>query len=271
MVCHTTTTYHRNAGIGDSGHFAGQDCMPCHSHDNEFSHVGVPGASCMETDCHGYPSHPTHLDSEGTGPGIPLTADGCYICHAAQVLPLRTASLWKPPRSATSATTQAGPTQNLMDLDNTAIGAKANWNAGDLSPGIYESDGLTLRSGKEKWCATCHDNEPAYSQAVVVTPSEVVVDNSDPTGFELIPLSPDPDYWRCKAGAGAYGADLMYCYNSAGTGTATATWTLDITNAGDYAVYAWWKAGASRASDAPYTIYYDGGSETVGCGPEDRW
>jgi hypothetical protein len=32
---------------------------------------------------------------------------------------------------------------------------------------------------------------------------------------------------------------------------------------GDYNVYAWWITGSSRATNAPYTINYDGGSETV--------
>ena len=43
----------------------------------------------------------------------------------------------------------------------------------------------------------------------------------------------------------------------------TATWTPDISQAGDYRVYAWWTAGIERATDAPYTIYYDGGSEEI--------
>jgi len=54
-----------------------------------------------------------------------------------------------------------------------------------------------------------------------------------------------------------------FASNESGAGTETATWTPDITTAGEYDVYAMWCAYSNRASDAPYTIYYDGGSETV--------
>jgi hypothetical protein len=54
-------------------------------------------------------------------------------------------------------------------------------------------------------------------------------------------------------------------YTAAGTGSATAVWTPTIPVAGQYEVYAWWvdNAPAYRASNAPYTIFYDGGSQTV--------
>ena len=47
------------------------------------------------------------------------------------------------------------------------------------------------------------------------------------------------------------------------TGSCTATWTPNLTAAASYDVYAWWKAEPNRASDAKYTIFYDGGSDTV--------
>ena len=54
----------------------------------------------------------------------------------------------------------------------------------------------------------------------------------------------------------------------------TATWIPDISEAGDYRVYAWWTADTDRATDAPYTIYYDGGSEEVRVNQQEnggRW
>ena len=42
-----------------------------------------------------------------------------------------------------------------------------------------------------------------------------------------------------------------------------ATWTPDLVGGVSYNVYAWWKASSNRATDAKYTIYYDGGSRTV--------
>jgi hypothetical protein len=142
------------------------------------------------------------------------------------------------------------PQFSLLDLH---IGAKANWNEG-----IYEADGVTLKSGKEDWCATCHDDAPAYSrqtESVAPVPAvEIVVDNPDATVY--------PEYeWSTLAGhADGYGVDLRY--KAAGEGGATATWTPDVPEAGDYSVYAWWIEGSQRATNAAYTIYYDGGFET---------
>ncbi|MBW1860282.1 MAG: right-handed parallel beta-helix repeat-containing protein, partial [Deltaproteobacteria bacterium] len=47
-----------------------------------------------------------------------------------------------------------------------------------------------------------------------------------------------------------------------GVGNSTATWTPDIPDADDYSVYAWWAASSNRATNAKYTVSYDGNSET---------
>ncbi|MEW6486246.1 MAG: hypothetical protein AB1423_16845, partial [Pseudomonadota bacterium] len=60
---------------------------------------------------------------------------------------------------------------------------------------------------------------------------------------------------------GYYGSN--YHFHDAGTGTDTATFTPDLPVAGNYDVYAWWSASADRASNAPYTINYSGGADTV--------
>jgi hypothetical protein len=54
-----------------------------------------------------------------------------------------------------------------------------------------------------------------------------------------------------------------YRYHVSGSGNDTATWTPDIPAGGDYAVYAWWCANTDRATNAPYTINYNGGSAIV--------
>ena len=83
----------------------------------------------------------------------------------------------------------------------------------------------------------------------------VIVDNDDPEAT----IDPEGN-WATHSGYG-YGVD---CRSKAeGTGTGTATWTPEIPVAGDYNVYAWWIEGGSRATNAPYTITYDGGSETI--------
>ncbi|MDH7482032.1 MAG: hypothetical protein QHH26_08695, partial [Armatimonadota bacterium] len=59
-----------------------------------------------------------------------------------------------------------------------------------------------------------------------------------------------------------YGSD--YRYGTTDTvESRTATWTPDIDISGYYTVYAWWPQGSNRSSAAPYTIYWDGGSQTV--------
>ena len=48
----------------------------------------------------------------------------------------------------------------------------------------------------------------------------------------------------------------------------TATWIPDLPQSGNYSVYASWTSNAYCADHAPYTINYDGGSETVWV---DQW
>ena len=69
--------------------------------------------------------------------------------------------------------------------------------------------------------------------------------------------------WTYVSKPGAYEGDLHY--RNAGTGSGTATYTPEIAvgEDGDYKVYAWWTQHSNRASNAPYTIYYDGGSERI--------
>jgi hypothetical protein len=118
----------------------------------------------------------------------------------------------------------------------------ANWQLG-----VYEVDG-TLQSGKEQWCATCHDDVPAFSRPGAMV--EVIVDN---------PAASFVGDW----GTSPSGYDGDYRWNAAGDGSDTATWTPNLPAADTYNVHAWWNASPNRATDSPYTIYYDGGSETI--------
>jgi hypothetical protein len=53
-----------------------------------------------------------------------------------------------------------------------------------------------------------------------------------------------------------------HAWIASGLGSCTATWTPDIPTAGNYEVYAWWRANPNWATDSPYTVHYDGGSQT---------
>jgi hypothetical protein len=88
---------------------------------------------------------------------------------------------------------------------------------------------------------------------LVVDPEELVLDNADAQYVGAWPLITDNP---CT-----YQGDFQW--NDPGTGTDTATWIPEVVNTGLYEVYARWHALSNRATDAPYTIHYDGGSETV--------
>jgi hypothetical protein len=80
-----------------------------------------------------------------------------------------------------------------------------------------------------------------------------VIDNTDATFGGVWPSS--------TAVAGYYGSD--YQYREAGDGSNTCTWIFQINLSGNYRIYAKWTTDSNRASNAPYTVYHHGGSETV--------
>jgi len=63
-------------------------------------------------------------------------------------------------------------------------------------------------------------------------------------------------------GANKYGPDFRY--NLAGTGADQVQWQATITQSGDYDVYEWHQESAAQlVNDAPYTVNYTGGSQTI--------
>ncbi|GEM_PF-948169 len=59
-----------------------------------------------------------------------------------------------------------------------------------------------------------------------------------------------------------YGSDYAYA-STATSETKTARWTPNIPYAGNYDTYIWYPQGSNRATNAPFTVYYSGGSQTV--------
>jgi len=59
-----------------------------------------------------------------------------------------------------------------------------------------------------------------------------------------------------------YLSDYKYA-STAGSETAYAIWRPNISSAGYYDVYAWYSQGSNRSAVAPYTVYWNGGSQTV--------
>jgi hypothetical protein len=144
------------------------------------------------------PSHSTHFDS-AKGPSLPLNGNGCYVCHAngdEQCI----GQLCDPCHSPEGAFPGGDPLTSLLNLD---IGAKANW-----AGGIYESDGMTLKSDKEEWCATCHDDQPANSE-------------HDGTGIYAPSVAGghddvlDKDYGYYATGHGVHGfVECLHCHDA---------------------------------------------------------
>jgi hypothetical protein len=81
---------------------------------------------------------------------------------------------------------------------------------------------------------------------------ELIVDNqaSRPTGT-----------WMNGKTRGFYGGD--YIWKGKGTGANYVKFVPVIPIAGEYEVYEWHVGGTNRASDAPYIISYNGGTQTI--------
>jgi hypothetical protein len=248
-VCHTQTMYHRNDGLG-APHYPAVRCTICHTHIDGFApsdHTGTSGEDCEG--CHGKDasnggagttvSHSTHMENDADdlkGPNIE-----CYDCHNIDSFPE-----FADGAVTLAATTVCNNCHSPGGAYNGVTMAKANWDVG-----IYESDGVNLRSGNKLWCATCHDENPAFSTSQLY---EVVVDNPDAV-FE--------GTWTTGSNTDQYGDSVQWNLIADPKLDSTATWRPDIPYSGQYSVYAWWTVHSNRATDAPYTIYYNGGSATV--------
>jgi hypothetical protein len=136
--------------------------MPCHPHfgsdiDNYFKATFV-----------GTQSHYTHLtDPKGPMLGTSNCTYNLGGCH-------NTGDYTKfgpdPGQTITSTTvcdnchSPSGVFPGAGGLNDPVIGAKANWVDGIYSA-VTTGFPYELRSGKENWCATCHDNVPASSKS----------------------------------------------------------------------------------------------------------
>jgi len=101
------------------------------------------------------------------------------------------------------------------------------------------------------------NNESAQSTAAnATTPAfaEIIIDN---------PAATYTGVWTtATSSTDKYGADYKYA-STAVTEGKTASWTPTIQYAGNYNVYIWYTIGSNRATNAPYTTYWDGGNATV--------
>jgi N-acetylmuramoyl-L-alanine amidase len=86
--------------------------------------------------------------------------------------------------------------------------------------------------------------------------ARVVVDDQD-AGFST------SGTWNVSALPGYQGGGYHFAETVTETATATATWSLEVPEPGNYALYAWVRPGTNRASDAHYVVHHAGGPSDV--------
>ncbi len=89
-----------------------------------------------------------------------------------------------------------------------------------------------------------------------VSAAEVIVDNTD-SAFKVVSGS-----WSTGTASGMYGSNYRYAKTST-RGTSLVQWQPVIPDAGDYQVFVWYPSASNRPTDARFTVYYIGGSQTV--------
>ncbi|WP_427925497.1 exo-alpha-sialidase [Streptomyces sp. cg40] len=106
------------------------------------------------------------------------------------------------------------------------------------------------------------------ADAVRITSQGLVADNDDATKFSTVSGT-----WNPASGIeGFWGAS--YRTHAAGTGTSVVRWQSDVPASGVYDVSVWYTDYANRATNAPYTVRYAGGSAVVRVdqtGRGNRW
>jgi uncharacterized lipoprotein YddW (UPF0748 family) len=90
-----------------------------------------------------------------------------------------------------------------------------------------------------------------------MTADEVIVDNDDGA-----PAYTETGTWT-TSGTPGYGGGTYRWASTFSTLSATATWTPDLPAAGWYPVWAWYRHGTNRPTDARYEIQHAGGVTTV--------
>ncbi|MDY6950658.1 MAG: choice-of-anchor X domain-containing protein [Thermodesulfobacteriota bacterium] len=206
QICHTAPNvrYYLNDGLGDphpeytigeiTGGPPGTACTLCHTHSAEFSHTGsLPCESCHGQDggAGTSQSHSTHTENDSDDLKGPHAA--CPDCHDTSSYPD-----FADGATTLAATTACDTCHSQGGSDNGVAMAKANW-----VDGVYEEDGITLKSGKEKWCASCHDEQPANSR-------------NDGTGINAPKVLGDgATYGYYTTGHGAEGAvECLSCHDA---------------------------------------------------------
>jgi hypothetical protein len=209
----------------------------------------------------------------------------CHACHTSYTLN-RTPYLG-PKVLTTKADPDPAPRDGETDVVLTAVVLDHNNNVSSVTidltnigggPGItMYDDGDTVNHGDKvsgDGTYSCKTTIPGNVNDEVKSLPIEAADPDGPTGTNHLVMTVKDTAvvdnmegtFTCAWGTstyvpGYYGAN--YNYHTTGVGTDTFTWTPNIPTAGSYKVYAWWTTYTNRATNAPYTIYYNGGSQEV--------
>lgn len=140
-------------GPGHGGEGGGAGCEGCHGHDDGWNGNNYYGTTV---------SHSTHTENDSDDLKGPFIT--CGDCHDTNYYPYFKSGTdengdGRYNLSETNVCDNCHSRGGTYDgVNNATYGAKANW-----STGVYMGNILT--TGKEKWCAGCHDESPGNSRA----------------------------------------------------------------------------------------------------------
>jgi hypothetical protein len=144
--------------------------------------------------------------------------------------------------------------QKVLDMQNRHSDGKT-----------YASSSEDTYSGREEWvaeaAATAYFFRWLKAQNAISFADQLfalVVDNRD-RGFSVV--AGDWPTSVASVAAGNMGLDTRY--NASGSGGDKARFTPQISTAGNYRVSVWWASHTNRATNTPFTIVYNGGSQTI--------
>lgn len=151
--------------------------------------------------------------------------------------------------------TSAGGADAYIDdvIVNNVSGADNNSWPGEQVVALLRAKAVGAMS---EWTPT--DTGGTDNPTVPVDSAVDIIVDDEGAGFSVVSGT-----WTVDAGAptSAYGLQLRY--NAAGSGADKVRWTPTLPTTDYYEVFAWWYAFGNRATDAPFTIYTNGGGSTT--------
>ena len=87
-----------------------------------------------------------------------------------------------------------------------------------------------------------------------ITVADIIIDNLDAA------FSMTGSWSTGTSSADKWSTDYRYASVTSGVATATATWTPNILTAGYYDVSVWFPQGGNRSTNAPFSVFYNGGT-----------